>query len=632
MGFFDKLFRKKEAEPPPSPTPAPVPAGSSTPASSAGTIKAWDSYGRLMEVPREEWRKILPDNFKKAWDKPDELANLIVTCLRDGFASETLDGARHLQRIDPQPKRGAELLGVTLLQLKQFDEAEKVFKDALQQHGEDGSILTNLAKAYSGRGEQERAERALWRAMEVDPNQNNGLLWYAAIHRERGGKPAELDAFHRVAAQGGSWRPQLWLAREALQAKETPKALTLYQEALGRVKPVPGDALMQISGDLGNHGLMKEATEICGPLFDAKEHGFQVGNNLIKAYIDLKDTPSARSILEQLYALQRPDWREHLVFWEREIDKQEKGYGPVNDGAKLELQLLTLEGPIWARSNSPFSEMLPAKAEDAVKVVFFCGSVEVPPMAHGDQIVSQPTDALGRFTRGLPMFLAERVHIKTTAATTVLVPWLKSGGFVLAGGPYTFDALASLEQKPDYAVFLHVVAREEPWQAKLSIVRAIDQKTVVDWEQTVDPKDAGAAINALVKRTLRELQAVAQVTLQSSTESLFAPTVTRLPAYVACLEQALAIFCSAHAPDTKPFLYAERSIIDGLLDLCLRETDNVTMRMLLLSTVERESRARPDVAGEYRERLERLQREYPLRTPAQGLTDAALTRIYAEEK
>ena len=513
------------------------------------------------------------------------------------------------------------MLGATLLQLKRFAEAEKVIKEALQRHGDDGTLLTNLAKAYSGQGEQARAERALWRALEVDPNQDNGLLWYATIQRERGGPEAELDAFRRVAAQPGSWRPQLWLARHALQTKDVPSALALYQEALNRLKPVTADALMQISGDLGNNGLLKEMTEICSPLFDAKEHGLQVGNNLIKAYVDLRESPNARHILEQLYAQQRPDWRDHLLFWEREIDKLDKGYGPVEESAKIEVELLTLDGPIWARSGTPFSEMLPAKAEDAVKVAFFCGSVEMPPTGHGDKMVSQPTDAVGRFSRGLPLFLAERIHIKTSASATTIVPWLKRGGFVLAGGPWTPDALAMLKQKPDYAVLLHVIAIKEPWQAKFSIVRLIDQKAVAEWEQTVDPKDSASGVNAIAKRTLSELQAAAQVSIQPAVDSLFPPTVAMLPYYVAALEQALAVFCSALAPDTRPFLYAERSIIDSLLDLCLRETDNVTMRMLLLSTVEREARARPDIAQEYRERLERLQREHPLRQAAQGLAE-----------
>lgn len=623
MGLFDKLLVKKQTLPPAQPV---KPEKSDVPA----TITVWDNYGRTVEVPREEWRKMLPSNFKQYWSAPDGLANLVVTCLRDGFVAECLEGARQLCRIDPQPHRGATLLGVTLLGLKRFEEAEKVLAGALRQHGEEGSLLTNLAKAISGQGDSARAERTLWRALEVDPNQDNGLLWYAVIQRERGGPSAELDAFRRVAALPASWRAQLWLARHSLETKDVPSALALYQEALQRLKPVTADALMQISGDLGNNGLLKELTEICGPQFDVKQHGAQVGNNLIKAYVELHNTPDARRILEQLYAQQRPDWRELLLFWEREIDKLDKGYGPLSGSEKIEVQLLTFDGPIWAREGTPFSEMLPTKPADAVKIAFFCGSAEVPPSTHSGKIVSQPSNDVGRFSRGLPMFLAERAHIKTSANTMTLVPWLKRGGFVLAGGPWTADSLASIEHKPDYAVLLHIVANREPWQAKFSIVRLIDQKSVAAWEQAVNPNDAAASISDIAKRTIRELESVAEVSVMPTSEGLLPPTIAMLPQYVSGLEQALAVSCSALAPDTRPFLYAERSILDFLLDLCLREPDNVIMRLLLLSTVERESRARPDIAKEYRERLERLQHEHSLPQPSQGLADTAIVRIYAE--
>jgi hypothetical protein len=117
---------------------------------------------------------------------------------------------------------------------------------------------------------------------------------------------------------------------------------------------------------------------------------------------------------------------------------------------------------------------------------------------------------------------------------------------------------------------------------------------------------------------------------QSACETLAPPAPALLPSYISGLEQALAVSCSALAPDTGPFLYAERSILDFLLDLCLRASKNVPARLLLLSTVERESRARPDIAREYRARLERLQREHPIPEPAQALASAALSRIYAE--
>jgi hypothetical protein len=135
MSLFDKIFAKKKPPAPPKADPPNPPA----------TIKVWDSYGRIAELPREQWRKLLPDNFKKQWNSPNELADLIVSCLRDGFFEECLGPARQLCRIDPQPHRAANLLGVTLLQLRRFDEAEKVITEALRRHGEEGSLLTNLA-------------------------------------------------------------------------------------------------------------------------------------------------------------------------------------------------------------------------------------------------------------------------------------------------------------------------------------------------------------------------------------------------------------------------------------------------------------------------------------------------------
>ncbi|HWH70069.1 MAG TPA: hypothetical protein VNT26_11840, partial [Candidatus Sulfotelmatobacter sp.] len=79
----------------------------------------------------------------------------------------------------------------------------------------------------------------------------------------------------------------------------------------------------------------------------------------------------------------------------------------------------------------------------------------------------------------------------------------------------------------------------------------------------------------------------------------------------------------------KHFLHAERCIIDHLLEIALEENFNVSARLLLLSTLEKEARRRPDIGQEYRQRIEQLQREYPLAQPAQGLAQAALARVYS---
>src|SRR5439155_22830559 len=169
MSFLSKLFGKKpDTAKPPALTPPPaLPPPPGAPA----MMKVWDEYGRVGEIPRDQWRtQVLPINFQRCWNKPDELANLIHSALNDGFIPDSLEPARQLHRIDSQPKRGATFLAVILLQLKKFDEAEKVVIDAMRKHGEDGTLLTNLAKAQSGNGDAALSERTLWHALEVDPN------------------------------------------------------------------------------------------------------------------------------------------------------------------------------------------------------------------------------------------------------------------------------------------------------------------------------------------------------------------------------------------------------------------------------------------------------------------------------
>ena len=130
-----------------------------------------------------------------------------------------------------------------------------------------------------------------------------------------------LAAYARAATLPGSWRPQLWLAREALARGDLLGATALYEEALVRAQPVPADLLMQLSGDLGNRGHTELLVRLTQPRFDVVAHGLTVGNNLLRAYLELGMFAEARKLLEQLYSQQRPDWRDQLNDWEQKAGR-----------------------------------------------------------------------------------------------------------------------------------------------------------------------------------------------------------------------------------------------------------------------------------------------------------------------
>jgi tetratricopeptide (TPR) repeat protein len=365
MSFFRKMFDEKSPEK--GPASATASPSSADPANDPNMIRVYDGYGRELFITKQQWKdNVLLGNLETARDNPEQLYGMLVSALHDGFAADIIPYAEHLWRTDPIPSRGAAILGIVYMDVNRLDDAERVLNDFIAAHGEDGVVLTNLAKLYSRRGDNARAESILWHALEVDPNQDNGLGWYAAIQRDRGGEPSASDAFRRVAALPRSWRAQLGLARDALQGKDFPAAEPLYMEALGRAeRPVPTDLLMQMSGDLGNNGCRAEIIRLVEPYFDPAFHGLQVGNNLIKAKYDLGQLDAARRILGQLYAQKRHDWQQRLSYWDTELAKAGIAKRAEAVPEPLSVSVLSIEGPLWTRDGSPFAALLPVKRANA---------------------------------------------------------------------------------------------------------------------------------------------------------------------------------------------------------------------------------------------------------------------------
>lgn len=632
MGLFDNLFGRKKPRPqksqPPSFKPAVLPPKKADavadPSKDPNLIRVFDGYGREMFIPKEEWRtKVLPDTLKSNWNNAGQLAGLIVSSLNDGFFPDVLAAAEHLHRMDPLSAQSACIYAIVLMKNHRLEEAENVLRDHLKKNGEDGSILTNLAKVYAERKNHEKALETLWHALEVDPNQDNGMGWYEAIHREKGGPEAGLEALQRLAALPGSWRPQLWLARHALQTRKTEEALKLYRDCLNRVgNPVPADLLMQMSGDLGNTGHLPEILQLVAPHFDARTHGLPVGNNLIRANLDLGQLDAARRILDQLYALNRMDWKQTLSFWDTEIGKaQVASTNPVPQ-AELQITMLTNEGPIWLKPSSPAAELFPVKLPESLVIAFIGSSVETP--TNSKRVERQMADDKGRFSRALPMFFAEQVEFHSRARSQTLMPWItnEGGGFVLSGVPWKDEDAANYSRqtqvKSDYVVVCHLKAPSEIWTLELRLVRSIDGKCLATIEDSFPSTSPQSAVFDLAERLLGMLSEHAEVELQPAPQLYEVPKGGQLPFYLVRLEQLLAVRCSSMEGASKS-LHGERDILDGNLQFCASNPQNVCTRILLAQTLLAMKRVRPDVIPEFKEKIGLIQKEKPLSEPARGV-------------
>mmetsp|Transcript_11154 Transcript_11154/g.17919 ORF Transcript_11154/g.17919 Transcript_11154/m.17919 type:complete len:387 (-) Transcript_11154:11-1171(-) len=286
-------------------------------------LKFYNSEGEPVFITKQNFiEQVLPYNLQEAWENPDELYQLIQGMFDDNIFMEVQAAAEQLYAIDPIPGRGATMLAICYMHTDQLDKAEVVLNAYINEHGEDEIILTNLAKVYSYREEHDKAEEILFHSLELDPNQQNGLEWYMAIHTRKDG--SFTKSLERIASMPQSWRAQLYLAESALEEEgDLTKAMKLYREALERSPdPVEAMALQKISAGLGQRGHWNEAIEIVEHLFQVEVHGMTVGNNLIKCHLDLGNRDRASALVEQLKALKRPDWEEVLHYWEDAIAKE----------------------------------------------------------------------------------------------------------------------------------------------------------------------------------------------------------------------------------------------------------------------------------------------------------------------
>lgn len=622
MGLFDKKEANAKS------TDSPTQAGSTPkadPRSDPNLIRVFDEFGRELFITKEHWRtKVLPGTIKKNWDNPDQLYSIIVGSLNDGYFADVLEAANHLYRIDSVAARGACLYGIVLMKNNRLDEAETVLRSQIEKHGEEGYVLTNLAKVYSARNETQKAEDTVWHALEVDPNQDNGLAWHVAMHRDRSGEEAAQNALRRVAALPGSWRAQLWLARAALESRELERALAYYQQGLSRVgDKIPTDLLIQMGGDLGKHGYLKELLQLTEPRFVPDVHGLQVGNNLIKAHLDLGEIEAARKVLDELYALKRPDYKQLLNFWDTEIAKARIADAKVPTEPRVDIAMGTIEGPVWLKQSSHAAELFPVKPQDAASICFLGSSADLPNKSENVQV--QIADAPGRMSRALPLYCAEQVWFSTNARVQTLVPWFtgKTAGFVLSGGPWKDEDAAKYALqgpiKGDFVVVTHLLCTAEPWKIELRLIRASNHERLAHLSASFQSTKPEYTLPDFAQRLVSLIAQHTRVERLNPPPVYSVPTEANFATYLLRLEQLLAVRFAAMDGVQRSFLNGEREIIDGNVQLCAACPDNVVTRILLASTLLAMKRIRADLVEEFRDKITLLQEKRPLLEPARNV-------------
>lgn len=338
----------------------------------------------------------------------------------------------------------------------------------------------------------------------------------------------------------------------------------------------------------------------------------------------------ARKILDELYALKRPDFQQTLAFWEKEIAKARINQENQMPQPPISVSMLTIDGPIWLPSSSGAASLFPSKDEDAVVVCFLGSTVESDETGEAGM---QMADTNGRITRALTLFLCEQLHLRSDARGQAIQPWVIPGGFMLGGveweSEFAIDQARNCQSPGDYIVVTHLAAKSHPSQIKFRLLRCIDGSLLDSGSFPLDASNLEPSFRQLANRLLSTLCQQAQV------EPIHQPSVYQVPHgpnfndYQLRIEQALAVRASG-MDDTRPdFLSGQREIILGNVLLCLNEPQNVTTRVLLVETLARMKKVHPQVVAELRDKVQKLEREHPLAEPAQSVIETMMSEAIA---
>lgn len=561
-------------------------------------IRVYDTYGREMQISRGEWRKnILLPGLQKNWHQPDELYDLIVSALTDGFFNEVDKAAEQLVAIDPLSERSHTIRGIVLMKMGRLDAAEKVLRTGIKSVGKTATLLTNLAKVYAGRGDHPESERLLWQAIQLDPNMENGLLWWAAINKERDGEAGYRRALEKAAAIAGSWRPQLGIAREYLQADDLTAAIKLYEKLLS-AESVTGDLLMIISGDLGNSGHENIIPALIGPVYKPHFHGPRAGLNLLQAYLKTGLRDEGVALLHQLYELNISPFKKHLDDFAHAFD-QLVVHTPVQvpEPNNLQVETVSLDRPVWALGLRDPEWLFKAKPEDAPGVTFLsfarrCSS-EV-------QAEAQQEDDIGRLTRAIPLYLAEAVHYWTSFRTRTLIPAVVGGGPIVFGSEPDVAALCE-QLGGDSRYFVTGVIEEIGDGFRITCFLYETATARCTFEQTLEAatENFGSVMHALEKQLLETIGKSCHQPWDSFYQR---PAAEAMTPYLTALGQSLTLSMVANKLVPREAIWGERNMIEWPLRMALQWPDMHTLKLMYFSGLGKAFDYGSDVLSEFRAR------------------------------
>lgn len=594
FGFFKK---RKKAEP--------APLADAGPENGQRLVSVVDAYGRTLQIPLDQWRQVvLKPNLEAKWDRPDELYSLILSALGDGLAGDVDEASARLVEIDPVTERAFVIRAIVQMKLDRAEDAGATLREAIAKVGESGVLLTNLAKVIDMQGDSAWAMATLDRALELDPNQDNGLGWRVAVLNETQGGAAGQAYLRRLAERPDSWYPQLLLGQGAIRAGAREQGLAWFDQALARA-PHGSGLMLTVTGELGRQGLLNDAVQRIAPLYDERRDDIRVGYNLLQAYLELGDATAGRAWLDRLFALGQPAYAEPLQHFAKAFDELVvEPPKPLQHEPQLQLMQFAL--PPWLLGMHDMAWAAPPRGEHRPRIVL------LPLAATGESVEGHGRagreDERGRLSRALPLLLLEQLVYCSDLDAALNLPVADGHHLVLFGRAVSEEELEYLARDFGFAVEGEIAVADGQ-QFKISYrLRKLDDLSILRHvERTFGELDAGDALIAITGEILTAIGTTTSSAIEPRVPMYALPS-TCTSQYVSALGQVLSLTlcCLANARDA---LFGERNIYGWVQSLAVALPDNDPAQFMYFTALAKGRRMGSPIVDEFEKPAAQRMRE-----------------------
>jgi tetratricopeptide (TPR) repeat protein len=189
-----------------------------------------------------------------------------------------------------------------LMDRRQFDEASRIYKEALTSHPDNPDCLVNLLymAQFPNQSSPEEVEALYATASRVSPNIPKVYLYYGTALASQGKYEAAVAAIEKgISLKPDDGEAQAWLADVMMKQHKPAQAIEHYRLAL-KVEPSFRPARLMLGQLLINTGRSAEAIPVLLPALQGNDTMTPVFlMTVAQAYADLGDKVKATEFLKQ---------------------------------------------------------------------------------------------------------------------------------------------------------------------------------------------------------------------------------------------------------------------------------------------------------------------------------------------